>query len=64
MNLIKPLTFEHLKILYFKMSMTHEHDHDLSIIMRIAAVKSGQLGLFFLVTTLEKRCQPIYYNGI
>jgi len=27
--------------------MTHEHDHGLSIIMRMVAVKSGQLGWFF-----------------
>jgi len=26
---------------------TREHDHGLSIIMRMAAVKSGQLGLIF-----------------
>jgi len=45
------------------MCTTHEHDHGLSIIMRMAAVKSGQLGLFFFVTTLENRCQPIYYHG-
>lgn len=29
------------------MCTTHKHDHGLSIIMRMAAVKSGQLGLFF-----------------
>jgi len=42
---------------------TLEHDHGLSIIMRTAAVKFGQLGLFFFVTTHENRCQPIYYHG-
>lgn len=45
------------------MCTTHEHDHGLSIIMKMAAVKSSQLGLFFFVTTLENRCQPIYYHG-
>lgn len=29
------------------MCTTREHDHGLPIIMRMAAVKSGQLGLFF-----------------